>query len=418
MLTATKEINASGVRQCAERVNTALQDVLNRIPPPNRSPKDLARKLKVHRTLASRLLGALRMSDPLAVVANIPGKQGIAAILDAAESLVGADPVREARTALNEFESLVEHGLGGREVLDVALRAWLPETRDKHDLACRQQVFRGMCGLAGVTADVTIDAAIRYPSEDGEHANIAEIHGLVGLRRLSPGRDIPVGSLGMIPGVKTASGAYIQNLPGRGGPEDRPIIEEFSSARLPAVRELRMGNFRQYFLSGEEIGNRSKVDVFTALVTCHIGPLYREEGSPPRRTGGAHMVEVPTRTLLMDRFVLDDGSAPKDALVLMHRPGMRGAVDPNDPMRDIDRLDCNETIQFLGRGSERFGALEVARYPELIRHVCGQLGLDAGLLLGHRCRVQYPLPHVQYSMGYLMPSREEARLGRTADRRM
>src|SRR5262245_44889523 len=112
---------ADGIRQSAERVNAALHAVMNRLPLPTRTPVDLSRRLKIHRTLASRLLGALRMSDPLAVIANIPGKQGLDAILQAAEPIVGPEPVGEARLALDEFENIVEHGLGGREVLDVAL---------------------------------------------------------------------------------------------------------------------------------------------------------------------------------------------------------------------------------------------------------------------------------------------------------
>ena len=48
-----------------------------------------------------------------------------------------------------------------------------------------------------------------------------------------------------------------------------------------AVREVRMGNYWQCFLSGKEIGKHSKVTVFTGLVVRNIAPLYRAEGSPP-----------------------------------------------------------------------------------------------------------------------------------------
>jgi len=406
--------NAKGVRQSAERVNTALQNVVARIPLPDRSPKDLAKRLKVHRTIASRLLGALRLSDPLAVVANIPGRQGLGAILEAAEPLVGAESISEARQALNEFEHLVEHGLGGREVLDVALGAWLPETRKKHELACRQQVYRGLCGLAGASADVTIETTIRYPHEDGIHANVVEIYGLIGLRRLCPGKALPIGVMGLVSGASTKSGAVVYNLPGSADPDGPPLIEKFSTSPMPPLREIRIGNGRQYLMPGDEIGNSSKLDIMTGIVVNRIGPLFREESDPPRRTGGAHLVELPTRTLLMDRLVFDDGSQLRDPQVFMHRPGMRGAVDPNDPLRELDRMECNETIQVLGRGTERFGALEVASYPEVIRHVCELIGLDSSKLVGHRCRVQYPLPHVQYSMGYMLPSRSEFEAARAA----
>lgn len=408
--------DASGIRRSAERVNAALHEVVNRIPLATRSPKDLARRLKLHRTLASRLLGALRMSDPLAVVANIPGKQGIGAILESAESLVGADSVREAREALNEFEHLVEHGLGGREVLDVALPTWLPEMREKHELVCRQQIYRGLCGLAGATADVTVVAGIRFPNADGEHADLALIHALFGLRRLSPGRDIPIGTLGLIPGVTAPPGASVENLPGSPDPAGAPVLAEFCTSPLPPIRELRLGGYRQFVLPGEEIGNRSQVDIVTGLVVRRIGPLYRAEGEPPRRTGGSQMIDVPTKAMLMDLFLNEPPGVLRSMEVLIHRTGQRGAVDPNDPLREFDRLESTDAIQSLGRGPERFGTLEIARYPELVRAVCDRLGVDSQALTGHRCRVPYPLPHVQYSIGFVLPTRAEAAVVRDARR--
>ncbi|MBL8879707.1 MAG: hypothetical protein JNG88_11360 [Phycisphaerales bacterium] len=381
---------------------------MNRLPPPRSSPKDLARKLKVHRTLASRLLGALRLSDPLAVIATIPGKQGLDAILQAAEPIVGAGPVGEARIALEEFDTIVEHGLGGREVLDVALGAWLPEMREKQELSCKQLIYRGMCGLSGASAEVTIGTGIRFANADGEHADLAMLFGLVGLRRLSPGRRIPLGSIGMIPGVRAPSGAYIEHLPPLADPGP-PILRQFSTTPLPEIGEIRLGNYRQFMLPGEEIGNTSIVNIFTAIVVRKIGPLYRDEGSPPRRTGGTHVVEVPTRAMIMDLLVDESETPLRNPQVLVHRTGQRGAVDPNDPLREIDRVDCHETIQSLGRGPERFGTLEAALYPEMIRYVCEQLGLDCNRLVGQRCRVQYPLQHVQYSMGYELPTRSEVR---------
>ena len=51
---------------------------------------------------------------------------------------------------------------------------------------------------------------------------------------------------------------------------------------------------------------------------------------------------------------------------------------------------------------------------ELVRWLCDKIGVDSSALVGHRCRVQYPLPHVQYSLGYMLPTRAEAGLERSA----
>ncbi len=402
--------NSEVVRQSAERLSTALMEVVNRLALSSHSPNEVARRLKVHRTITSRLLSALRMSDPLAIVANIPGRQGLTSILQASEPIAGREAVGEARNALDEFENLIENNLGGREVLDIALGAWLPEMREKQELSSRQQIYRGYCGIAGASADVTIGAGIRFANEDGEHADLAMIFGLVGLRRLSPGRAIPIGSLGMIPGVRTPTGAYIEELPVRSEAGGLPTLDQFCSSPLPALREIRLGNYRQFVLPGEEVGNRSKVNIFTALVVRKIGPLHRPEGTATRRTGGTHVIEVPTRIMQMDMYVTEDHAPLRNPQLLIHRTGQRGAVDPNDPMREIDRQESFESIQHLGRGPERFGSLEVARYPEILRYVCTQVGLDSTRLVGHRCRVQFPLPNVQYSLGYEMPTRAEAGL--------
>ena len=395
--------SAATVRESAERVSAALEEVVRRLELPSRSPRDLARRLNVHRTLASRLLAALKMSDSLAVVSNLPGRQGLNLILQSAAEIIGPETVDRAQAALHEFESIVENGLGGRDVLEVALGAWLPETRDRFELGCKQQVYRGLCGLVGATADVSIGALIRYPSEDGLNANQILLFGLVGLRRLYPGADIPIGTLGLIPGTRTPTGAVIENLPGSPDPNGAPLIAEFCSPSLPPLREIRLGNYRQYLLPGESIGSNSTVDIFTGLLVRNIGPLCNPPFGPQRRTGGANMVEVPTKSMIMDLFVEERETPLKGVQMFVHRTGQRGGVDPNDPLREIDRVRSNEVVKVLGSGPDRFGMSEVYRYPELIRYVCDRVGLDWSTLVGHRCRVEYPLPHLQYSMGFELP---------------
>jgi hypothetical protein len=397
--------SAESIRATADRVSLTLQDVVAQLALPSRTPKDLARRLDVHRTVASRLLAALRMSDSLAVVANLPGRQGLNAILQSAENIIGAELVGEAQAALLEFESLVENDLGGRDALDVALRAWLPESRDKHELACRQQIYRGTCGLVGASAEVTIGAMIRFPSEDPDYMNQVLLYGLVGLRRLCPGTDIPIGNLGFIPGTQTPRGSVIENLPGSPDPQGAPLITEFSTVEAADLREMRLGNYRQFVLPGEDVGVRSQQSIFTGLFIRNLGPRYRDATDPPLRTGCAQMVEVPTRVLVMD-FYVDESEMPvREPAIWVHRVGQRGGVDPNDPHREIDRMRALESVQLLGRGPERFGTSDVPRFPELIRHVCSQIGVDSSRLVGHRSRVEYPVPNYQFSAGFELPVR-------------
>ena len=75
----------------------------------------------------------------------------------------------------------------------------------------------------------------------------------------------------------------------------------------------------------------------------------------------------------------------------------------SDRTRDIDHFEVCESIQYLGIGVVRFSSREIGQYVEMVQYVCDKLGWDSSHLRGYRCRVQYPLYNVQYSMSFDLP---------------
>ena len=79
---------------------------------------------------------------------------------------------------------------------------------------------------------------------------------------------------------------------------------------------------------------------------------------------------------------------------------MHGIASPDDPSRELDRLDITESIQFLGKGAARFRPSDVGHQAEMVQHVCDPLGWDSGRSRGYRVRVQSPLTNAQYCIAF------------------
>src|ERR671916_500400 len=101
------------LREGARRLQQSLQDVVGRLPHSTRSPVDFARALKVHRTLAGRVLKTVRPGDPLAAIAEMLRTEGLLMFLDAARHAGDRASVAAATQAVHEFSALVHGELGG-----------------------------------------------------------------------------------------------------------------------------------------------------------------------------------------------------------------------------------------------------------------------------------------------------------------
>ncbi len=394
------------LREGALRLQQSLQQVVGRLPHSTRSPVHFARALKVHRTLAGRVLKAVRTGDPLAAIAQMPRTEGLLMFLDAARHAGDRASVAAATQAVHEFSALVHGELGGWDALDAAISTWLPDARRKFELANRQQVFKGMSNLAGAAAEVQLTTSIYHPDKSGRHCDIAIVMGLLGLRRVRPGTHISVASVGPNPGDPAPLSRATEEITDGDAPavpRSAPLLEPFCSKPLPALHKTEAGPTTEWALVGDDIGAASQVDIVTAQVARRGRPLYQPAAGPRVRVSGSAGVSVPVRTLLLTVLLHEDvwpGATPE---LIVYDTHVNGLASPNDAARQLDRMDVTDSIQPLGAGVARFHAAEVGRNVEMIEHVCAQLGWDARRLRGFRCRAPYPLSHAQYCMVFDPP---------------
>ncbi|HNQ23037.1 MAG TPA: hypothetical protein PKK06_08085 [Phycisphaerae bacterium] len=394
---------AQHLRRVGRELHDALQVLVEQIPAKSRSPQELARTLKVHRTLASRLLSAIRTDDPLAAIGRMPRSEGLRMILQAAKPSVPRETIARAEAALSAFEQLVHGELGGWDGFEAAVTEWLPDARARFELANKQLAFKGMANLLGMRADVQLDTGIYYPDARGERCDIVLLEGMVNVRRLRPSVRIPIAVHTPNPSAPRPLAYVLEDVPPERAGDHYPLLEQFCSSPCPKLEAIRTGDLTTCVLAGNEIGANSAVDVFAASVVRGGRPLYRGPGDPlvrPHLSGG---VNLPAKVLLMNILLHEDVWPGNDPQLLIYDMHVRGMASPDDPARELDRLHGAETLQALGTGVARFRASEVGRYVEMVQYVCQKLGWDSNRLRGYRVRVQYPLLNAQYCIAFDPP---------------
>lgn len=84
-----------------------------------------------------------------------------------------------------------------------------------------------------------------------------------------------------------------------------------------------------------------------------------------------------------------------------------GSASPNDPSRDVDRLDVVQSIQPLGKGIAKFRAAENPGHIDMLRYVCERRQWDGDKLRGYRCRIECPIYSSEIVMAFDLPLEHE-----------
>jgi hypothetical protein len=384
----------------------AFSRVLNALPGAPLRPTDLSRVLGVDAMLSSRLLKAIQAGDAMAVTHLMPGPEPLRRILKGAErKKVDPGIIRRAGEKVDEFERMIQTEAGDRAGLDAIVSAYLPEAREKYELASKQSAFKAMSQIRGVATEAELSAFFFHPSGDGKAVDRASLIGNLGLRRIRPGACFSFTTINM-------ASADTTTLTLDGLRSDGPhssLLEQFSTSPTPRFEVRDSGDIRCYWLAGDHVGLRSAVDLVMAEHRPGVMKRYRQV-ERKRHTGALYISEAPSVRLTFDVFVHRDlypNTAPELAIYDTVPRGVVGMFD--DPARALDRLQLHETIRPLGSGLTNARLLHIARYVEMLEHVCAKLGWNPANFRGYRLDVQYPVYGAQYMLGFKLPEAPEGR---------
>ncbi len=397
------ELQARIIRT-GEDLLAGLSNAVGTLSASRSGPQAFARQIGIDKVLASRVLKTIRSEDPLAAIHRSPGPEPLKRLIKAMAK-AGADPsaLEAAGLAVERFESLIRDDVGDRGSLDAIVSVWVPEARKEFELRRKQSLYKALSHLKGAQAETSMATVFLYPSAtDPDRVDVVWITGVFGLHRLRP--DVSVRFATRSVGGAT-DGREPMTLDGAPiGSSANLILREFCSDPAPSLDVSQTETAVQYLLDGNSFGPRSAVDIVFGEV--NRADIPRFAGKDPNRKGFVFAeVTVSCKAMQFDALIHQDLLGATDPSLRLYDTSFEGVADPNDPGRDIDRLDLLETIEPLGAGIDRCRSTVVRRYSAMLEHVCSKMGWDADAFRAFRTTIDYPLYGSQVAMTFDRPAK-------------
>ena len=379
---------------------SSLRLVIESIPDCSMRPTDIARVLGISRPIVSRTISAIKKSDPSDLLSSIPGPESLRSMMHAAK-IAGApaQSVQEAVEAIGQFSSLIREKYGTRAALNADLSVSQSDSKEKFEQASRYQIFNGMSQMLGVQCKVWLNCLILTPNKDAPFMlDRSSVFGASGLRRLRP--DMP---------TRLAIGV---------GPREvtSPFPDRSMTGVRPDRRLIDLSSFYTYprapTVSVDE-GDRV-IDVFSPLVVDKesvydlLGGAYVpnavSQSKWPRasRKGLVVAPDVPAAVLNLDILLHRDVVFDNNPEAFVYNVGLTGTSRFDSENWELNRVASSAKIQELGTGLQNIGISEVARYPEMIHHVCKEAGFDPSEFRAFRWRMEYPVFGFQHMLAFSM----------------
>ncbi|MEX2217680.1 MAG: hypothetical protein WD749_02880 [Phycisphaerales bacterium] len=361
----------------SDQLTTALRAVIDSSPLAGLGPIEAARTLGIDKTLASRLMTALRAPDPLVALSSLPGVSPLRQFVRAAR-LHGADPrtVKAAEAELSAFNAELQRTYGTRTGLDAILADALPDTRRRQQEGARQLVHRGMALLKGISIDLASVTWIVHPSRARpDRVDILVLAAFVGVRRLRP----------------TARVRFAASHSRTRPEEHARLVTPFCRPADLAISTTREGALTVYEIATGPIRRDASSDVFLSETLPAATPLASPAEGPDTFCLG-DCIAHPYRRLAL-RMIIHESAWPGcDFALAAYDTSVRGApVRLPDPARDADVLPLDAPILRSRLTPDTLRSFPVPNYHAALEHLTAPLGWD---LTGARMftgEMAYPL---------------------------
>lgn len=385
------------------RLANALNLVVAALPGRPSGPRAVGETVGMTIVSASRLLKAIGLADPIAVLQAVPGPNPLSKMLDTVEPLVGAgDPtVDEARAAVEEFDALIKDEAGDRGTLRAMLTAWLPDERREFESQRRQTIYKALAELDGMSSEFELSTMILFPSAQPDRLDLVNVQAILGIDRMRPDARLVLGTR-RLESAKHADPAWqseraptnLDGAPTTDGP-NAARLDDFCSTRPAPIVARRLDDVIEYELGPTGFGRASSVD--TVLAEVNRGELPADSGESAQNFFFL-CPALPTRRAVLDIIVHEDLFPGHDLELVCFDTSHKGPARPDDPTRDTDRRPISERIESLGHGARGARLVEFPSYTALLDHAAERLDLDLDAFRVHRVSVAYALPNRQLTV--------------------
>lgn len=371
-------------------VRGALTTLLASVQADATKPQDIARRFKINKNLSWKISKVVQVTDPHAVVTNLPKAAGMKTVLDAFER--GGAPtevIGAAQEAISHFDQVVTQHVGDRSTLELVLSSKAPDKVPMEQLhQTRKLAFQGNSCIWGIQARVRLASFFLAPNpDDAQMLDTASLGGLIDVRRLRQDASVPI----------MMRFAYNDDGSVRTGPSVEPVdasrtddalmlMPAFCSSPMPEFVEIAGNGYTRYQLAPGPIGNGGLNTWVYGELSRAFAPIYRDE----QNRVGEHAVplQIPAEWLVCDFQVhesLDFAHAPR-AVQYSH---LAGGLAPTAEA-EWDRLPMAERVETIGSGPPVVATPLVPNLPGMVSSVYERMGWDPKQFRGYRLTVRYP----------------------------
>ncbi|MBX3364382.1 MAG: hypothetical protein KF866_06405 [Phycisphaeraceae bacterium] len=357
-------------------------------------PQELARLLKLDKSLAWKVHRIMQSNDPFAAARLVPGSAGVAILADAVRKHT-SDSLADAVTdAFEAFESLVERHAGDRGTFELLVSGFRPDGRNEIDISHRRNAFVGNSAILGLQSRLTNVLSILQPAEEESKLDMVKVGVVLNLRRLRPDVFAPVWR------VRYHEGPDRKLLARRGEPLEPtlevpgagfgvPLLSKFSSDAIPPLRAVNMPNgLVDVELTQGDVGDTGALTMVFAEVYRAMADRYASEGD--RHFDIIHRPYIPTEVLVQDLFIRR-GTFPRVRPELAVYHMFDPALELGAPLPERYRLPMSIPVEHVGLGPAFFRSPDLPQYSALLTHVFGTVGWDASQFDLYRVRIPYPI---------------------------
>ncbi len=361
-------------------------------------PQDVSRRYQLNKNLTWKVARIIGTDNALEAVRLIPGAGGLDILLAAMDR--GGAPeasIERVRSAMGEFERMVETHMGDRGQLELALDS-MGVGRPMEQ--SRKHAFRGNSGIWGVQAMTRFTAHFLAPNAGASSMlDLGMIGGLTRMRRLRAIERWPVFQLRNYNddgSVQERALGRVAIEPERGGAAGDPwLMRSFCSANMPAMHVRALGDTKVYEIGDGPVGRQGEF-------SCCFG--FAEVGTVPRYADAANTVgelissvSMPVELLHFDLFIHRDLQEAMDPEYFMMGT-LGGAIDGVGAMR----LPLPERFNDLGLNAMVDTAM-IDRYGDAVERVLATMGHDRALFRCLRLTVEHPPLSSRVVVRYQLP---------------
>jgi len=394
------------VKRTAFRVREVLTELSAATGVDVSQPRSAARMLEIDKTLAWKISRITTGTDPIGALSMIPGTSSQRTLLRAfTKAGAPTELVDRTRTALAEFQQLIEDHASDRETFEIMLSSMTTGGQQAREESQRKSAFQGNSAIWGIHCRVRTWSYVICPSEDPDFGDLAVVGSFVNVRCLRQDARWTLATIAALDdsGLPIAGNPIQSLVPGGSIFNGMPVLPEFCRGEVPPIdRILRPDGVTQYRLVGGKVGN-------SGLFTWSIGWRYPKVVSRWRTKRDTHgefalNMLIPAESALLDVFVHRDFWPPIQPAVGIFSllPGESQVAHPGTNRQS---LSIEQPIDRLHSDPLDLSVHDVPRYREMMESTFAAMGKNSSDFIGFRVRMKYPVLSSSICTQFTLPQR-------------